>query len=185
MSLDAMATRAMEDRHWRGDSHIVPEAMQGDKPGPRRSAVASATDTIGTYITTEIVIVYVAAVAAINTPAATSGMGQWVLMWVLLALTPLATWTAFAAKIRAEGDPLPFAPREWPWPQIFIATTAFLLWSFTLPNTPFERLSWYRPGLSAVVLLVGTMVLGLIAPLLRSVANSALVGSGSSADQLE
>lgn len=57
-------------------------------------------------------------------------------------------------------------PAAWPWQTMLIALAAFLLWAFALPDTPFERFGWFRPGLAAVVLLVGTMVIGLVAPLL-------------------
>jgi hypothetical protein len=125
-----------------------------------------ATAIVG-YIPTEIVAVYVPAVAAITTPGVQTGEGQWVLLIVVLALTPITTWAVFAAKRRNAGAPLPVAPATWPWPEMLIASVAFLLWAFTLPRTPFEQFHWYQPGLAAVLLLVGTLVLGLLVPLLR------------------
>jgi hypothetical protein len=119
------------------------------------------------YIPTEIVAVYVPAVAAITAPGVPTGDGQWVLLIVVLALTPITTWAVFAAKRRNAGAPLPIAPSTWPWPEMLIAAVAFLLWAFTLPRTPFEQYDWYRPGLAAVLLLVGTLVLGLLVPLMR------------------
>jgi hypothetical protein len=182
VSLNAMATRALEDRRPRGDSSIVAELFDSDalgpKESPRQRRAATRVTEIVTYIPTEIVTVYVAAAAAISTRGATPGKGQWVLMWIVFVLTPVATWMVFAAKVRALGDPLPSALRDWPWPQMLIASTAFLLWSFTLPGAPFAQFGWYRPGLSAVVLLVGTTVLGLIAPLLPSAGSAAEEVSG-------
>jgi hypothetical protein len=119
------------------------------------------------YIPTEIVAIYVPAVAAITTPGVPPGDGQWVLLIVVFALTPITTWAVFAAKRRNAGAPLPVPPSTWPWPEMLIASVAFLLWAFTLPRTPFEQFDWYRPGLAAVLLLVGTLVLGLLVPLLR------------------
>jgi hypothetical protein len=152
MSLDAMTERALQSPG---------EGADG------RTGLARRADAIVTYIPTEIVLVYVAAVAAVRTPAEGPATGQWVLLVATLVLTPIATWAVFAMKLSARGRPFPLSPRAWPWPELVIATLGFLLWAFTIPYTPFEQLDWYRPGLAAVVLLVGTVVLGLIAPLLR------------------
>ena len=71
----------------------------------------------------------------------------------------------FAAQLRASGAPLPLDPTRWPWPELIVATVAYVLWAFTLPGTPFAGFSWYRAGLGGALLLVGTLVLGLSAPL--------------------
>jgi hypothetical protein len=155
-----MSLHAMTDRALAADP-AVPDTFTdaGDAGDPANAIIG--------YIPTEIVAVYVPAVAAITTPGVATGDGQWALLIVVLALTPIATWAMFAAKRRNAGAPLPLAPWTWPWPEMLIATTAFLLWAFTLPRTPFEQYDWYRPGLAAVLLLVGTLVLGLLVPLLR------------------
>lgn len=152
MSLDAMTERAL---------------LSPGEGGDGRTTLARRADAIVTYIPTEIILVYVAAVAAVRTPGEGPAAGQWVLLATTIALTPIATWAVFAMKVYARGRPVPLSPRAWPWPELVIATLGFLLWAFTIPHTPFEQLGWYRPGLAAVVLLVGTVVLGLIAPLLR------------------
>ncbi len=164
-----MTTSAVEDRLLRqGDAQTLHEAFaERREPARRRGGVRQAADSIVTYIPTEIVTVYVAATAAIHAAGSKPGTGQWVLLAVLLVLTPTTTWALFAAKIHGLGESMPAAPRNWPWLHMIIASIAFLLWSFTLPNTPFEELRWYTPGLAAVVLLVGTMVLGLAAPFFR------------------
>jgi hypothetical protein len=153
-----MSLHAMTDRALAADPE-VPDF------GPN-TGDASSNAIVG-YIPTEIVAVYVPAVAAITTPGVPTGDGQWVLLIVVLALTPITTWAVFAAKRRNAGAPLPIAPSTWPWPEMLIATVAFLLWAFTLPRTPFDQFGWYQPGLAAVLLLVGTLVLGLLVPLLR------------------
>ncbi len=153
-----MSLHAMTDRALAADP-AVPDF------GPN-TGDASSNAIVG-YIPTEIVAVYVPAVAAITTPGVPTGDGQWVLLIVVLALTPITTWAVFAAKRCNAGAPLPVAPSTWPWPEMLIAAVAFLLWAFTLPRTPFEEFEWYRPGLAAVLLLVGTLVLGLLVPLLR------------------
>jgi hypothetical protein len=42
-----------------------------------------------------------------------------------------------------------------------------VLWAFSLPNTPFENLTWYKPVVGGVVLLFGTFGIGLVASLLE------------------
>ncbi len=150
MSLDAMTERALRT-----------PAEEGRATPSRRA------EKIVTYIPTEVVLVYVAAVAAIRNPGEAPAGGQWALLVTVLVLTPVITWAVFAMKVVARGRPTPWSPRAWPWPELLIATLGFLLWAFAIPNTPFETLDWYRPGLAAVALLVGTLMLGLIAPLMR------------------
>lgn len=111
--------------------------------------------------------VYVAATALISVPGAAPAGGQWWLMWITLVLTPLTVWVTAALKTKNATGILPKAPANWPWLQIVLASVAFVLWAFSLPNSPFENLSWYKPVIGGVVLLFGTFVVGLIASLLE------------------
>jgi hypothetical protein len=129
------------------------------------SMILAAMSSIVSYIPIEIVTVYVAVSAAISEPASPCRTGQWVSFWVFLALTPITLWALYAARLRASGASLQLDPTRWPWPELIASTVAYALWAFALPGTPFAGLSWYRPGLAGAVLLVGTLVLGLGAPL--------------------
>jgi hypothetical protein len=141
-----------------------PPAPPSPTPLPGSAALA-ALRSIVDYIPTEIVTIYVAVGAALSDGGTPSRTGQWVAFWVFLGVTPLALGALFAARLRAAGSSPPLDPMRWPWPELTVATVAYVLWAFTLPGTPFADFSWYKPGLGAAVLLVGTLVLGLGAPL--------------------
>ncbi len=147
-------------RSWPGTQPAPP--FQAPLAG---SGVLAALKSIVDYIPIEIVTVYVAVGAALSDPGTPSRTGQWVAFWVFLVLTPVTLWALFAARLRAAGASLPVDPTRWPWPELIVAIVAYVLWAFTLPNTPFADFGWYRPGLGTAVLLVGTLVLGLGAPL--------------------
>jgi hypothetical protein len=140
-----------------------PTPMQG-------SAALAALKSIVDYIPTEIVTIYVAVGAALSDAATPSRTGQWVAFWVFLGVTPLALWALFAARLRAANTSPLLDPMRWPWPELVVATVAYVLWAFTLPATPFADFSWYKPGLGTAVLLVGTLILGLGAPLFTRTA---------------
>jgi hypothetical protein len=124
--------------------------------------VADALSAIETYIPTEVVTVYAAVTAAIDSSAARTHTGQWVAFWLFLALTPVANWCLYAAMLRGRQEPVPWRPqRDWPWYGMVTAAVAFALWGFTLPGTPFAGFSWYNGAIGAPVLLVGSLVLGL------------------------
>jgi hypothetical protein len=129
------------------------------------SATLAALKSIVTYIPTEILTVYVAVSAALSDAGTSSRTGQWVAFWVFLALAPMTVWALFGAQLRVRDNALPLDPTRWPWPELIVATFGYALWAFTLPGAPFADFDWYRPSLGAAVLLVGTLVLGLGAPL--------------------
>jgi hypothetical protein len=115
------------------------------------------------YIPTEILTLYVAVLAAITQKGQVTN-GDWVASWGFLVATPIVVWLVYAAKIKAAQKPLPLAPRTWPLWEMFAGTLAFLAWEFALPNTPFTVYEWYSGGLSGVVVLVTSTMLGLLAP---------------------
>ncbi len=143
----------------------APPSPPPSPPPFQGSAALAALKSIVDYIPIEIVTVYVAVGAALSDAATPSRTGQWVAFWVFLGLTPITLWVLFAARLRAAGVSLPLDPTRWPWPEAIVAMVGYVLWAFTLPGTPFADFNWYRPGLGTAVLLVGTLVLGLGAPL--------------------
>jgi hypothetical protein len=139
-------------------------AAKGDKPATQGGGTSTLA-AIAAYIPTEVLTVYVAVVAAIN-PAVT-GAGStpvWVSFVLFLVLTPVVVWLVYAGKVRKAGKRLPVAPRRWPRWEMFAATVAYAAWAFALPETPFSTFAWYSTAIAAVVVLVATTALGLVAP---------------------
>jgi hypothetical protein len=131
------------------------------------SAVQQALTLIVGYIPTEIVVTYVAVVAAIESGATGSRVGQWVAFWFFLALSPSLCWVLYATNLRTQGRTTPINPKQWPrWPMV-AATIAFAVWAYTLPETPFLGFSWYQPAVGTAALLTVTMLFGLLSPLLQ------------------
>jgi len=120
------------------------------------------------YIPTEVVTTYVAAVAALGTVASQSQLEQWATFWVFLGFTPLTTWTIFAVKLKSRDALSQMRDlRLWPWWELFAASLAFTVWAYALPGSPFERFSWYKPGLGTAGLLFVSFFLAMFAPLFR------------------
>ena len=148
-------------------------------PQPAPSSVASvssgpntALQTLTTYIPTEVLTLYVSAVAGLGPLTIKVGsrdleVGRWLPFWCFLAATPLIVWVAFASKIKAAGKPLPFHISKWPVWEMTAATVAYVAWTFALPATPFAQESWYSSGLASFLILVVSAGLGTIAPLMQ------------------
>ena len=133
----------------------------------------TALQTLTTYIPTEVLTLYVSAIAALGPLTITVGahnlqVGRWLPFWCFLGATPLAVWIAFASKIRAAGRALPLSPSKWPLWEMAAATAAYVAWTFALPATPFAQESWYSSGLASFLILVVSAGLGMIAPLMQS-----------------
>lgn len=138
----------------------------GRTPVDGQSAAAAALDAVVAYIPTEIVTVYVAVIAALNTPRTTSHAGEWFIFWLFLALAPISVWSLYVMRLRADGVSIP-GFRNWPLYELVTAPIAFVLWAFTLPASPFMDFGWYRPSQGTAALLVGALILGLCSPLVR------------------
>jgi hypothetical protein len=143
-------------------------AAKADSP-QTTSTASSALSTIATYIPTEVLTVYVAVIAALN-PAATSGQRgpEWAAFLIFLVATPAVVWLVYAAKVRTAGKELPTSIAQWPKWEMLAATIAYAAWAFALPETPFADFGWYSAAIAAVVVLVATTVLGLVAPIVST-----------------
>lgn len=146
----------------------TPQGARAPVP-PSATPTNTALQTLTTYLPTEVITLYVAAVAAIG-PWTVDGqpVGRWAPFFVFLAATPLAVWVAFATKLKAVGRALPASPHQWPMWEMTAATLAYLAWTFALPNTPFAQFTnWYSSGLSSFIVLVVSAGLGMVAPLMQ------------------
>ncbi len=129
--------------------------------------VGVAFNVLFGYIPTEVVTIYVAFLAGINTTDAVTP-GDWRAFWGFLSATPLVVWLIYAAKVKTAGKPLPVKFRVWPLWEMCAGTVAYAAWAFALPNTPFSSVAWYSAGLAGVLVLVVSTALGLLAPLFQN-----------------
>ena len=131
--------------------------------GRAPSAVDTAFNVLFGYIPTEILTLYVAVLATIHQPNKVTS-GEWIAFWSFLVATPVVVWLVYGAKLKALQKALPLSLATWPVWEMFAATIAYCAWALALPNTPFSEFAWYSAGLSGVVVLVASTVLGLLAP---------------------
>ena len=130
----------------------------------------TALQTLTTYIPTEVLTLYVSAVASLGTIQNAQGhdVGRWIPFVFFLVVTPAAVWIAFATKLKSAGRPLPISPGTWPVWEMTAATTAYVAWAFALPNTPFAQFQqWYSTGLAGLLVLIVSWGLGALSPLMQ------------------
>jgi hypothetical protein len=142
------------------------------------SAGSAALKAIVTYIPTETITLYVAALAAVragsavNTGARASvvssaNTAQLATFFGFLGFTPILVWLVYAGKVKTAGKTVPVTPRKWPVWEMASSLVAFAAWAYTLPDSPFSRFGWYTEALGTFVVLVTSTVLGLIAPIVQ------------------
>jgi hypothetical protein len=154
-------------------------AATGGKPEAENSGTA-ALKTIATYIPTEVIALYLAALAAVRSATGVTTVSHGIAqrtgsashisgseLWtfgVFAVVTPLVVWLLYAGKVKTAGKKLPLSPRKWPWWEISASAIAFTAWAFALPQSPFARFSWYTLAWATFVVLVVSTALGLLAP---------------------
>jgi hypothetical protein len=153
--------------------YAVPPAAVAIPIVAAASGLNTALQTLTTFIPTEVLTLYVSAIAALGPLTITVGahnlqVGRWLPFWCFLGATPLIVWIAFASKIKAAGRALPLSPSKWPLWEMAAATAAYVAGTFALPATPFAQESWYSAGLASFLILVVSAGLGMIAPLMQS-----------------
>jgi hypothetical protein len=137
------------------------------------SAVNTALQTLTTYIPTEVLTLYVAAVAALDSSASGSStrppnsIYDWLPFLIFLVGTPLIAWIAFATKIKSAGRPIPLNPTTWPMWEMSAAAIAFVAWAFALPKTPFLQFKWYSSGIAGLAVILVSYGLGSLGPLMQ------------------
>lgn len=151
--------------------HVPPASAAGSgggavAPTDSTQALNTAYHVIFGYIPSEILTLYVAVLAAIHTDHITTK--DWMTFWCFFAATPIVQWLLYAAKVKASGDKkLPLSPKQWPLWEMFAALVAYFAWAFALPGSPFIALPIYSSAFAAIVVLVTSTVLGLLAPLFQ------------------
>jgi hypothetical protein len=175
MSISAMANAAIGRRLDFEPMGEAPRGIDGvSKAAGGSSApdnqMTSAVKVIVTYIPTEILTLYVAVVAALNSSPNDAVAGSstnpvpWlrVTFWAFLAVTPLAVWVLYAVKVTAARKPIPGFSQLPVW-EMVAGTIAYAAWAFALPNFPYDRSS----PIAGIGVLVTSTVLGMVAPLFQ------------------
>ena len=147
------------------DTREIADAASGTSTP--QSPVTVALAVIVTYIPTEVLTLYVAVLAAIQTPTSPSLSGMWVTFWAFLVATPVTVWLVYAAKIRSGNKPLPLPPSQWPLWEMSAGTISYIAWAISLPNAPFLGYLGLPTTLAAVIVLVTAAVLALLAPIFQ------------------
>src|SRR5438067_2041605 len=81
---------------------VNPNGQVGDEKASTTST-NTALQTITTYIPTEVLTLYVSAIAVLNTDR----KGLWILFFSFLSATPLVVWIVFATKLKTSGKDIP------------------------------------------------------------------------------
>ncbi len=145
--------------------------LNGHEPADAKAPAATPVDTtmnvLTGYIPAEILTGYVAVLAALSD----SIKVEWVAFWIFLVATPVVLWIVYATKAKGAGKGLPLSYSSWPLWEMAASTIAFFAWAFALPNNPFYiayHTTWYSSSIAALVVLVASSALGLLAPLFGS-----------------
>lgn len=143
-----------------------------------QSAGSAALKSIATYIPTEVIVLYLAALAAVRADLGTKATAETVAsqnelttFWIFLGLTPVFVWLVYGGKVKTGGAAIPYLPAEWPMWEMIAATIAFGAWAYAVPDSPFTRFEWYTVALGTFVVLVASTALGLLAPLVQQPIN--------------
>ena len=175
MSLSAMANAAIGRRLDFEPMNQAPRGLVGvskavSGPTAPDSQTTSALNVIVAYIPTEILTLYVAVVAALDsgssdlTVQSSTNHIFWlrIAFWAFLAATPLAVWVLYAVKVTAAGKPIPSFSQSPMW-EMVAGAIAYAAWAFAIPKFPYNRSS----AIAGIVILVTSTVLGLVAPLFQ------------------
>ena len=176
MSVSSMANLALNRRSdFAQKKHSAQKSVtdieQGKAPPPGTQTSSGATlASISAYIPTEVITLYVAAIGALGTSTSGTstfdvGEGGRITFAIFLVLTPIVVWLIYAGKVVAAGKSLPTAYCAWPVWEMVAATISFAVWGAAMPNSPVA--AWIPPAVSAVLIVVVSGLLGLIAPIVQ------------------
>jgi hypothetical protein len=136
-------------------------------PSGSTGNVSAALQVITTYIPTETLTLYVAALAALRDAPPPAVDARYV-SWSFIAATPIVVWLVYAARLKASGGgrALPLRPATWPLWEMVAATAAFTAWASALPESPFVG-AGVTPAIGGIFVLVTSTLLGLAAPIFQ------------------
>jgi hypothetical protein len=132
-----------------------------------RTVEASKTEILVSFIPTEILTGYLAAVATVASTTTDNNpklFFRWVLFILFALLTPLAIWATWRAKRRSDErrDDAKRGRKRVPLLEMVAATTAFTVWANALPSSPITAWAGYDRACSAVAIIVAGILLTLL-----------------------
>lgn len=142
----------------------TPSSTRAEGGPPCAGPVDTAFNVLFGYIPTEVITLYVAVLAAIQTSGEVATRGDWITFWSFFAATPVVVWLVYGAKLKGARKSVPTRLSAWPLWEMCAATIAFSAWAFALPHSPFMQYDWYSSALSGVAVLIVSTVLGLLSP---------------------
>ena len=142
--------------------------MAVDEKGQKtpQDKVTQALEIVMAYIPTEILTLYVATIAALQSDAGAT-VTPWIAFTAFLIATPVVVWLIYAAKFKARINKLPWKPADWPKWEIISAIIAYLAWAYALPGTPFREFDWYSSSVAGITVMTTAALLGLLTPLVH------------------
>jgi hypothetical protein len=149
----------------RAATAAVPTATPNGHATPA-GAISDFMKVAATYVPTEVITAYLVIVGALSKPEAFPSSMFWLFLFFVLG-TAFMVWCAFAARLRADGRPLPLAFRTWPLWEMTAGTVAFVAWALALPSNPFSPTRWYSAPVAGATVGIVTVLLGALAPLFQ------------------
>ena len=122
---------------------------------PSSTATVTTADTddyisrLIKYIPTEIVTLYLL-VDGILKSFTSSPLVNWIIFFLLLALTPFYIWRMTRETSKTTA-----------WDQIIVSFVSFTLWVYVIGG-PFASLSWYAPQYGSIFMAIFTVFVPLI-----------------------
>ena len=128
-----------------------------------------AANQVARYIPTEAIGIYIAILALFNPLVPKPGQQLWQLdfhsRWWFFGISLIGTgalvWLMYLGKARAAGHKLD-GP-DIPVFEMLIAIAAMAAWALALPDNPLQSFSWWKEGISPVILSAATFLIPLVA----------------------
>lgn len=176
MSVSSMANLALNRRNDIATARPAPGPIamsieQNKAPPPNTQTMPGATlASISAYIPTEVITLYVAAIAALGAPNPADTRSALFVLAVFFVLTPVIVWLVYAGKVIAAGKSVPTSFSVWPVWEMTAATVSFATWGAALPDSPIR--AWVPQAFAGVLIVVVSGLLGLIAPIVQRPLNA-------------
>ena len=158
MSINTMTTEGVKSL-----AQHVPGSAKDEvlKEQDNQRSVANTLAVLIKYIPTEVITLYIAAIATLET----SQMRPEAFYWFFVMFTPLCYWLVFVGKCRENRIKVRATLSLWPWWGMIASTFAFSVWALALPNAPYVNSE--TTALAGLGALFISMLLSLLEPIVR------------------